>query len=64
MAFPEFMQWAFLGLVTGGVYVLWQMKESVSDLNSKIEVLIVRHEKAEQTIEDHEDRLRKIEKES
>lgn len=62
MQFTAFIEWAFLGLVGGGVYILWQMKESMSDLNAKIEILIVKHELAEIKIRDHEDRLRELER--
>ena len=61
MEFPNFVQWAFLGLVSGGVFIMWQLKESVSSLNGKIEVLIVQHEQAKNDISDHETRIRSIE---
>lgn len=62
MQFSEFIQWSFLGVVTGGVYILWQMKESVSSLNTKIEVLIQQHEESRKDIDDHESRLRQLER--
>jgi hypothetical protein len=62
MIFSDFVSWAFLGITTGGVYILWQMKESVSSLNTKIEVLIVQHEETKLDIKDHENRLRNLEK--
>jgi len=62
MQFANFIEWAFLGVVSGGVYILWQMKESVSDLNTKIEVLIQQHEESRKDIDDHEDRLRELER--
>jgi pyrimidine operon attenuation protein/uracil phosphoribosyltransferase len=61
LTFSAFLEWAFLGVVTGGVYILWQMKESVNHLNSKIEVLIVQHEMARKDLDDHEIRLRELE---
>lgn len=62
MSFAAFMEWAFLGVTTGGVYILWQMKESVSSLNTKIEVLIQQHEESRKDIDDHESRLRQLER--
>lgn len=59
--FSEFVQWAFLALVSGGVYILWQMKESISSLNTKMEVLIVRQEKLDLGQDDHEKRIRNLE---
>lgn len=59
MDFSAFKEWVFLGVVSSGVYILWQMKENMSQMNAKLEVLIVRHESAEQKIDDHETRLRK-----
>lgn len=61
MSFSQFQEWAFLGIISGGVLILWQMKESVNALNSKIEILIVQHEQARKDIEDHEGRLRHLE---
>lgn len=61
MNFDAFVQWGFLGLVSGGVFILWQMKESMNNLNTKIEVLITQHEEARKDIDDHEDRIRKLE---
>lgn len=61
MEFSQFMEWAFLGLCSGGVYILWQMKESITSLNTKIEVLIEKHEQARDDIDDHEERLRHLE---
>ena len=61
MIFTEFMEWAFLGVVTGGVYILWQMKESLTNLNTKIKVLITQHEQSRKDIDDHEERIRSLE---
>lgn len=63
MQFGAFIEWAFLGLVGGGVAILWQMKESMNTLNEKISVLIYQHEQARQDIDDHETRIRDLEKE-
>lgn len=61
MTFTGFIEWAFLAVVSGGVYILWQMKESLTSLNTKIEVLIVQHETAREDIDDHETRIRELE---
>ena len=61
MQFGAFIEWAFLGLVGSGVVILWQMKESMATLNSKIEILIVKHESARKDIDDHEYRIRNLE---
>jgi hypothetical protein len=62
MNFHGFIEWAFLGVVSGGVYILWQMKESLGKLNTKIEVLIAQHEESREDIDDHEDRIRQLER--
>jgi hypothetical protein len=62
MQFNAFIEWAFLGLVSGGIYILYQMKESMSSLNEKIGVLIVQHEQARKDLDDHEERIRDLEK--
>lgn len=59
--FEGFVSWAFLGLVGGGVAILWQMKEGLNSLNTKIAVLIEQHDKARKDIDDHEDRIRELE---
>ena len=61
MDFNAFIEWAFLGVVTGGVYVLWQIKGSVEKLNIKIAVLVTEHTQAKETIDDHESRIRDLE---
>lgn len=62
MNFSEFMEWGFLGLISSGVYILWLMKESLSTLNTKIEVLVTQHENARQDLSDHESRIRVLER--
>lgn len=68
MQFSNFVEWAFLSVVTGGVYILWQLKEGVSSLNTKIEVILVKQEhhgnqldKQEGALVDHEKRITKLE---
>ncbi len=62
MRFHKFTEWAFLGIVASGVGVLWQMKESVNQLNTKIEVIVVTQMQTVKEVSDHEMRLRVIEK--
>lgn len=62
MQFGSFIEWAFLGLVSGGIYILYQMKESMSNLNEKIGILITQHEQARKDLDDHEDRIRELER--
>lgn len=52
MAFPDFMSWAFTGLLSGiliyGVKVLQEIKNSVDELNSRMATIIEKtawHEK-------------------
>lgn len=61
MQFTSFIEWAFLGVTSGGVFILWQMKENISSLNAKIEVVIVTLGHTENKVNDHEDRLRNLE---
>lgn len=62
MTYTQFTEWAFLAVITGGVWVLYQMKESLNAISSKIEVMVMEHERARSDIDDHEDRIRDIEK--
>lgn len=61
MNFSSFIEWAFFGIVSGGVFILWQMKESVNSLNSKLEVYIVKQNHTDTKVEDHEVRIRDLE---
>lgn len=65
MDFKSFKDWALLSLLTGGVVILWQMKEGLSTLNTKLEVVIAEQKitNAQTTaqISDHEHRLRQLE---
>lgn len=68
MAFSAFVEWAFLGFLSGVLFIFWdmknslsQMKESVIELNGKIVLLIEKDEQARVDIDDHEDRLRILE---
>ena len=62
MNFGAFIEWAFLGVTTGGVWILWLMHQSVNELNTKIAVLIAQHEQTTSDIKDHEGRIRNLEK--
>jgi len=62
LTFSKFVQWAFLGILAFGVQILWQMKESVSSLNTKIEVLVTEQSYVKATTVDHEGRIRLLEK--
>jgi hypothetical protein len=56
MDFAAFKDWAFLGVLTGGVYILWQIKTSVDELNVKIAVVINRTDSHEKRIEKLEEK--------
>lgn len=60
MTFDQFIQWAFLGLLSGSVYILWQLKESVAELNTKIAVVIQRLDSHDQRIKFLEDRTLRV----
>jgi hypothetical protein len=61
MKFTEFKDWALLGLVSSGVFILWMMSQSVATLNEKIAVIIERQESQKSVDQDHEVRLRILE---
>lgn len=59
--FNKFKDWALLGLLSGGVFILWQMKENVSQLNTRIEIMVETQHYDRKEINDHEARIRAIE---
>lgn len=61
MEFNEFIQWAFLGVVTGGVWILYQMKSSMNELNTNLAVIVERLEHHQEKLQGIEVRLRDIE---
>lgn len=61
MDFTAFQNWAFLGLLSGGIIILWQMKENVAELNSKMGVVFEKLESLVEDKNDHEKRLRHVE---
>lgn len=64
MDFNAFIQWAFLGLVSGGVVILWQMKNSVNELNTKLAVMIVTIDFHSKEIQKIDSRIEKLEERS
>lgn len=61
MTFAEFQQWAFLGIVTYGTYVLREMNKNMASLNEKVAVLMAGHEESGKKFDDHESRIRTLE---
>lgn len=59
--FNKFKDWALLGLLSGGIFILWQMKENVSLLNTRIEIMVETQHYANKSINDHEARIRSLE---
>ena len=54
MNFAEFKDWAFLGLLGGGVTILYMLKASVDQLNIQIAIVIER-------MNNHEKRIDRLE---
>lgn len=61
MNFNQFIEWAFLGLMSGGVFILWRMNISISELNSKIGVILERTDRHENQLDKHDQRIRDLE---
>lgn len=72
MQFTSFIEWAFLAVISGGVsgvvYMLWRIKESMVNMLIEIKVIAIKHEhqverndKQDRKLEDHEIRLRNLE---
>lgn len=61
MQFSQFVEWGFLGLLTCGIYILWDMKRTIADLNTHIVVIIEKVSRHEKEIESHDARIRDIE---
>lgn len=57
MDFAAFKDWALLGLLGGGVYILWQLKDAVSALNIQVAVIIERTSSHEKRIENLEAKI-------
>lgn len=62
MEFSQFVASAFLSILSAGVYILYRMSVSISTLDTKIGVIIAKHEQAMDDINDHEKRIRDIER--
>ena len=63
MQFDQFIQWCFLGVCSGGVMVMFQLKTSVQQLNDRVLVLIEKTVWHEKELEKHESRISKLETE-
>lgn len=63
MQFKDFKDWVLLGLITCGIYILWDMKKSVELLNTSVAIVIERSAWQEKLLNTHEERLRSLEKE-
>jgi hypothetical protein len=57
MDFNEFKEWAFLGLLSGGVYILYTLKQAIDDLNIKMAVIIEKTGNHERRIENLESKV-------
>lgn len=62
---PQFLDWAFQGIVAGaiviGVSVLRELRDSVSDLNENVAVVIEKTAQHERQLEKHDERIRELE---
>jgi hypothetical protein len=54
MDFNAFKEWVFLGLLAGGVHILYSLKQSVEELNVKMAVIIEKTGNHEKRIENLE----------
>ncbi len=61
MDFTMFMQWAFLGIISGGVVAMFQLKNSVQQLNDRVLILVEKTIWHEKELEKHEMRISKLE---
>lgn len=59
--FNIFMQWAFLGSITGLVWILWEIKKSVEKLNVKIAIIVERIENQQEKLSEHHERIARLE---
>jgi hypothetical protein len=57
MDFNAFKEWAFLGLLSGGVYILYTLKQAIDDLNIKMAVIIEKTGNHERRIENLENKI-------
>lgn len=61
LSFDKFKEWALIGLLTGGVTILWDMNRNMAELNTKIAVIIRDQETSKAVNLDHEIRIRDLE---
>lgn len=65
MKYPDLIDWAFKGIISGGVVfgvtAASGMRQSMDDLNSKLAVIIEKTARNERDLDKHEDRLRVLE---
>lgn len=62
--FSGFKDWILLGLLTIGVYILWDMKKSVESLNVSVAVVLERTTHHDSRINNIDLRLNAVEKET
>lgn len=67
MSFDKFIQWAFLGLVSGGVVYGMRfaavISKSIGELNIKLATLLERTAGHSREIEEHTGRINRLERE-
>lgn len=61
MTFHRFKDWMLMGLLTCGIYILWNMKSSVDTLNVAVATIIEKSVWHEKQISQHDDRIRLLE---
>lgn len=66
MEWQQFLGWAFQGLIAGcvayGVAILSKMSKSIEELNKHVAILLERDSAKQYRLDDHETRLRQLEK--
>lgn len=62
MKWPEFKDWAMLGLLTAGVGIFWDLNKGVERLNVTMAVITEKVINTEKVIDRHDTRLNALEK--
>lgn len=66
MELVDFIDWAFKAMLAGGLYygvrILSKMQQSIASLNTNVAILLERDVNKGKQIEDHEERLRSLER--
>ena len=62
MDFNAFINWAFLGLLTGSVIILYGLKNSVDKLNERMAKVIEKMDWHERMLDRHDNRISDLEK--